>query len=68
MYTANVPIATHSGTYYVWVRDGAGNVTMADNPIVIHSDLFYNGREINGAQYNGKALNYFRYNGKLIRL
>lgn len=68
MYTANVPIATHSGTYYVWVRDGAGNVTMADNPIVIHSDLSYNGREINGAQYNGKALNYFRYNGKLIRL
>ena len=61
-------LVTHSGRYYLWVKDGAGNVAVSDTPIVIHSDLLYNGIEINGALYNGRELNYFRYNGKLIRL
>lgn len=66
-YTSDAPIVTHSGMYYVWVIDGAGNTTMLDTPVTIHSDLIYNGKEIRRAVYNGVELNYFRFNGKLIR-
>ena len=33
-----------SGKYYLWIKDGAGNVTRSDDRIVIHSDYYFNGK------------------------
>ena len=57
-----------SGKYYLWVKDGAGNVTRSDDQIVIHSDYYFNGREVNAITCNGKEITSFYYNGKRIRL
>ena len=56
-----------SGVYYIWVKDNVGNVTRSD-AVKIHSDLEFNGAEINDVEYNGLKLNYFYYNGKRLRL
>ena len=64
MTTFDIP---RSGVYYIWVRDNVGNITKSD-AVRIHSDLSYNGSEINEVEYNGIKLNYFYYNGKRLRL
>ena len=61
-------LLTHSGQYYIWVMDGAGNVAMSEDRIAIHSDVTVNGKEISSGTYNGTKLGYFYYNGVRLRL
>ena len=61
-------LLTHSGQYYIWVMDEAGNVTMSEDRITIHSDVTVNGKEISSGTYNGTKLGYFYYNGVRLRL
>ena len=56
-----------SGIYYLWIKDNVGNVTRSD-AVHIHSDLVFNGKEINNVEYNGMNLNSIYYKGKRIRL
>lgn len=58
----------HSGSYYVWVKDAAGNVARTDKPVKIHSDVFYNGKNITSITGNEKSPDYIYYRGKRFRL
>lgn len=58
----------HSGSYYLWVKDAAGNVARVKEPITLHSDVYFNNTETNALEYNGMTADYFYYNGVRLRV
>ncbi len=54
-----------SGTNYVWAMDNAGNIS-APYKTFVHSDLFYEGVEVNRVYYNGTEVNEYMFEGNKI--
>ncbi len=66
-FTPNANLkANHSGYNYIWAIDNAGNIS---NPykVRVHSDLYYNGVEIDHVFFNGVEVDsYFFENNKIF--
>lgn len=56
-----------SGTYYIWLKDAAGNVTVSDS-IHIYSDISFNGVKLRDCNYDGINIDGIYYNGVRVRL
>ena len=55
-----------SGVYTLFASDNVGNISSTE--VVVHSDVYYNGVEVNEIERNGQLLDHIYHKGVRLRL